>query len=118
MARAAVESMASEEAAPAAAEAAEAAPTIDIVDSGIETSSTEVAAPTTEMAAPSLDTSPLSIDSAPAMRGAAGDAVGMLPEEIRMTLAGMGIEVPVPEGSEVEKTICLNINNVCYITGP
>lgn len=85
-----------------------------VVDSSsLDTAGVE-SSPMTESAAPSIDSSALTFDAAPAMREGAGDAVGMLPEKIRMTLAGMGLEVQTPSNAEVNTTVALNIDNELF----
>ena len=64
--------------------------------------------------APTIDSTSVSLETAPAMRDAVDAAVGMLPEEIRFSLAGMGVEVDLPQNAEVNKTIALQINTELF----
>jgi hypothetical protein len=84
------------------------------VDSSAVDTTGVASSPMTESAAPAIDSAPLSFDAAPAMREGAGDAVGMLPEKIRMTLAGMGLEVQTPSNAEVNTTVALNLDNELF----
>ena len=63
--------------------------------------------------APTIDSTSVSLETAPAMRDAVDAAVGMLPEEIRFSLAGMGVEVDLPQNAEVNK-FALQINTELF----